>query len=248
VSTGVGNLRGDPTMRIKGFIDTSFVDWDGKIASVVFVPACNFRCPFCFNYRLILHPEKYPDVPDPVIFGFLERNRDFLDGVCISGGEPTIARGLEDFCRKAIDLGMKVKLDTNGSNPRVLRRLASDGLIQYVAMDIKAPPDDRSYRRATGFEAKGALSRVRESASFLIESGIEHEFRTTVVPGMHSERDIEEIAMWIRGTRAYVLQKFQPENAWSRSLRGLPTQGDDEMERLANVARKHLREVRWRGR
>lgn len=235
-------------MLIKGFYDTSFVDWDGKIVSTVFVPTCNFRCPFCFNHDLILHPGKYPDVPESAITGFIGRNRDFLDGVCITGGEPTISRGLEDFCKIVHSIGLKVKLDTNGSRPGVLSRLVSDGLIDYVAMDIKAPPDGRAYSRAVGVRADGILDPVRRSVGFLMGSGMDYEFRTTVVPSLHSERDIEEISKWIRGARSYVLQKFRPENAWRRSLRELQTQGDDEMERLVAIARKYVGNAKWRGR
>jgi pyruvate formate lyase activating enzyme len=235
-------------MRIKGFIDTSFVDWDGKIVSTVFVPRCNFRCPFCFNHGLILHPERYPDIPASVITGFMGRNRDFLDGVCITGGEPTLAGDLEDFCRSAISLGMKVKLDTNGSRPNVLKKLLADGLVHYVAMDIKAPPDDRSYSRAIGVRSAGILDAVMKSVSLLMGSGTDYEFRTTVVPSLHSQGDIQEIAQWIQGARSYVLQKFRPENAWRRCLRELPAQKDSEMEGLVSLAAKYVRNVKWRGR
>ncbi|MGQ9513955.1 MAG: anaerobic ribonucleoside-triphosphate reductase activating protein [Thermoproteota archaeon] len=235
-------------MRIKGFVDTSFVDWDGKIVSTLFVPTCNFRCPFCFNHRLILHPDRYPDIPESTIMNFLDRNRDFLDGVCISGGEPMTARGLREFCRRIKSLGLKIKLDTNGSNPKLLKELVSSGLVNYVAMDVKAPPNDKSYKLATGTSSSRILDLVKESVSFLINSGIEYEFRTTVVPSIHSAKDIEEIAKWIRGARLYVLQKFQPENAWDKRLRKLSSQSDSEMEQLAEVARDHLSIVRWRGR
>jgi len=235
-------------MLIKGFIDTSFVDWDGKIVSTVFVPKCNFRCPFCFNHDLILHPAKYPDVPESAITGFMGRNRDFLDGVCITGGEPTIARGLEGFCRTVHSIGLKVKLDTNGSRPSVLSRLVSEGLVDYVAMDIKAPPDSYAYSRAVGVRADRILDSVRKSVNFLMGSGMDYEFRTTVVPSLHSEQDIQEISKWIQGARSYVLQKFRPENAWRRSLRKLPSQGDGEMERFVGIARKYVGTAKWRGR
>jgi pyruvate formate lyase activating enzyme len=235
-------------MRFKGFVDTSFVDWDGKIVSTLFVPTCNFRCPFCFNHRLILHPEKYPDIAESTITDFLKRNADFLDGVCVTGGEPTTAKGLKEFCQEIISLGLKVKLDTNGTNPGLLEELVSGGLVNYVAMDVKAPPDRRKYGIATGTRSSKVLESVKESISFLLNSGIEYEFRTTVVPSIHSERDIEEIAKWIGGARLYVLQKFQPENAWSKRLRKFPSQSDSEMEQLANIARKHLNLVKWRGR
>jgi len=235
-------------MLIKGFIDTSFVDWDGKIVSTVFVPTCNFRCPFCFNYKLILHPDKYRDVPESAITGFMGRNRDFLDGVCITGGEPTISRGLGDFCRIVHSIGLKVKLDTNGSRPSVLSRLVTDGLVDYVAMDIKAPPDGRAYGRAVGVRAEGILDSVRKSVDFLMGSGMDYEFRTTVVPKLHSEQDIREISKWIRGARSYVLQKFRPENAWRRDLRKLQSQEDGEMEKLVAIAREYVGSAKWRGR
>ncbi|MBO3802267.1 MAG: anaerobic ribonucleoside-triphosphate reductase activating protein [Candidatus Brockarchaeota archaeon] len=235
-------------MRLKGFVDTSFVDWDGKIVSTVFVPTCNLRCPFCFNHQLILHPEKYPDVPESAVTDFLKRNGDFVDGVCVSGGEPTTARGLKRFCQDIVSLGFKVKLDTNGTNPGALIELVSEGLVNYVAMDVKAPPDEKKYGLATGTRSPKVLESVKESVSFLIESGVDHEFRTTVVPSIHSDDDVEEIAKWLRGSRLYVLQKFQPERAWDRRLRKFHSQSDSEMERLASVASRHLGRVKWRGR
>jgi len=235
-------------MLIKGFIETSFVDWDGKIVSTAFVPTCNFRCPFCFNHDLITHPKRYPDVPQSAITDFIGRNRDFLDGVCITGGEPTTSRGLGDFCRTVHSIGLKVKLDTNGSRPRVLSGLVSDGLVDYVAMDIKAPPDGRAYGRAIGVRAGAILDSVKENVEFLMGSGIEYEFRTTVVPKLHSEEDILEIAKWIRGARSYVLQKFRPESAWRSDLRKLQTQEDGEMERLVAIAREYVGSAKWRGR
>jgi len=235
-------------MLIKGFIDTSFVDWDGKIVSTVFVPTCNFRCPFCFNHKLILHPDEYRDVPESTITGFMGRNRDFLDGVCITGGEPTISRGLGDFCGIVHSIGLKVKLDTNGSRPSVLSGLVTDGLVDYVAMDIKAPPDGRAYSRAVGVRSRGILDSVRKSVDFLIGSGIDYEFRTTVVPKLHSDQDIRAISKWIRGARSYVLQKFRPENAWRRGLRKLQSQEDGEMERLVAIASEYVGSAKWRGR
>jgi len=187
-------------------------------------------------------------VPESAITDFIGRNGDFLDGVCITGGEPTISRGLGDFCKIVHSIGLKVKLDTNGSRPGVLSGLVSDGLVDYVAMDIKAPPDGRAYGRAIGVRAERILDPVRKSVDFLMGSGIDYEFRTTVVPSLHSERDIEEIAKWIRGARSYVLQKFRPEKAWRRSLRELQTQGDGEMERLVAIAGKYVGNAKWRGR
>src|SRR5512137_763965 len=125
-------------MDIRGFIPTSLVDWDGKVVSTVFTPKCNFECCFCHNHELVRSPEKFNRIADEDVLKHLQENADFLDGVCITGGEPTLQRDLFEFCEKVKALGLMVKLDTNGTNPLLLKRMIQKKLVDFIAMDVKA--------------------------------------------------------------------------------------------------------------
>lgn len=235
-------------MEIKGFIDTSFVDWDGNIVSTIFLPGCNFRCGFCHNHRLVLEPESFDTIPEEVVFNFLRRNRDFLDGVCITGGEPTLHEDyLRSLCSRIKELGLKVKLDTNGTRPEVLKRLISENLIDYIAMDVKAPLRAESYSRVAGRDVNGSLADIEESIRLIIRSGVDHEFRTTVIKGVHTQSDVEAIASSLRGARRYVLQKFVPHLALSQEFKKMESFTEEEMKALVEAASKHVREVKCRG-
>ena len=195
-------------MDVKGFIDTSFVDWDGKISSVLFLPSCNFRCPFCHNVNLVLCPEKLDTIPLEYIEDQLKQQKGWTDGVCITGGEPTLNNSLPELCSRIKKIGFMVKLDTNGTNPTMLKELLDRKLLDYVAMDIKAPLTTEKYSRATGVNAEKLLENVKESIRLLMESGTDYEFRTTVVPSIHTLDDIKQVCLSLKGCRKYVLQKF----------------------------------------
>ena len=195
-------------MDVKGFIDTSFVDWDGKISSVLFLPSCNFRCPFCHNVNLVLCPEKLDTIPLEYIEDQLKQQKGWTDGVCITGGEPTLNNSLPELCSRIKKIGFMVKLDTNGTNPTMLKELLDRKLLDYIAMDIKAPLTTEKYSRATGVNAEKLLENVKESIRLLMESGIDYEFRTTVVPSIHTLDDIKQVCLSLKGCRKYVLQKF----------------------------------------
>ena len=229
-------------MQVKGFIETSFVDWDGRISSVVFTPGCNFRCPFCHNAGLVLKPEEYEDYPVEEIFKFLKKHNDFIDGVVITGGEPTLQSDLKEFCRAIKALGIGIKLDTNGTNPAVLKQLVDENLVDYVAMDYKAPIDE--YKKAIGVDFD--TGKVKESVSILMDSDINYEFRSTVVPGMHTKLDVEKISEELKGAKLLVLQKFFPGHCLDPSLNSLKPQTDEEMEELKQTAEKNVN-AKWRG-
>ena len=195
-------------MDIKGFITESFGDWDGEASSVIFLPKCNFRCPFCHNVNLVLYPEKLETVPFEYIEDQFKQQKNWTIRVCITGGEPTLHKDLPELCSRLKKMGFIVKLDTNGTNPSMLKELIDRKLVDYVAMDIKAPLNLEKYSKATGVKAEKMLENVKESIKQLLESDIDYEFRTTVVPTLHNEEDITQICRSLEGCRKYVLQKF----------------------------------------
>ena len=197
-------------VEIKGFLETSFVDWPGKICSVIFLPHCNFRCPYCHNHRLILHPEQLTSIPLSDILDRLNTLKDWIDGICVTGGEPTQQPRLPLLIRKIKEHGFRVKLDTNGSNPQMLEHLIGSGAVDFVSMDVKAPLDPFSYRRAVGRTVD--LTLILSSIELLKKGKVEHEFRMTVVPGVHTEEDILLLGRQLRAGRRVSLQNFNPEN------------------------------------
>jgi pyruvate formate lyase activating enzyme len=228
-------------MEIKGFIDLSLVDWDGKLSSVIFLPRCNFRCPFCHNYTLVLHPEKEKTIPFERVKDHLRKQKGWLDGVCITGGEPTLHSDLPEFCSTLKDTDLLVKIDTNGTHPRMIKGLIKKGLVDYIAMDIKAPMTAEKYSKAIGVNAKNFLGKVKETVGILLDSGIDYEFRTTAVPTLHSEKDIEEISRDIKDCKKYVLQKFDVsigKKTLDPAFSELKPFTDEEMRAFLTVARK----------
>lgn len=197
-------------VEIKGFLETSFVDWPGKICAVIFLPYCNFRCPYCHNHHLVLHPDDYASIPLEDILNRLSTLKDWIDGICVTGGEPTLHPRLAPLIREIKDHGFQVKLDTNGSNPQMLEQLMEAGEIDFVSMDVKAPLDLFSYRRSVGTVIDIAL--ILRSIELLKKGRVEHEFRMTVVPGFHTEEDLLLLARQLRAGRRLILQNFNPEN------------------------------------
>lgn len=198
-------------MEIKGFIGVSLIDWDGKVSSVIFLPSCNLRCPFCYNTKLVLQSSQMPTVPLEKILNYLKKNRGWIDGVVITGGEPTIHMDLPILCQEIKKLDFSVKLDTNGTNPKMIKDLISRGLIDYIAMDVKAPFTEEKYSKASGVNITALLTKIEQTTRTLLESGIDYEFRTTLVPTLHTESDIREICEKIKGCKKYVLQNFRAD-------------------------------------
>lgn len=191
-------------MNICGLQKTTLLDFPGHVAAVVFTGGCNFQCPFCHNSSLISGPG--PDqLEQKEVLAFLNRRRSILQGLCITGGEPTLQPDLEDFIRAVRALGLKIKLDTNGYRPQVLKDLCRKGLIDYVAMDIKAGKEH--YKKASGLEAPD-MERISGSIAFLLEDHVPYEFRTTAVKGIHTAEDFRQIGSWIQGASAYFIQNF----------------------------------------
>jgi len=206
-------------IEIKGFLETSFLDWPGKLCSVLFLPHCNFRCPYCHNHPLVFHPEQYSTIPLEDILGRLHSLKNWIDGVCLTGGEPTLHADLPFLIREIKRYRFLVKLDTNGSNPQMLENLMETGEIDFISMDVKAPLDPFRYSRSIGLPIN--LKPVLESIEILKGGKVEYEFRMTVVPGLHSEEDIQTLGNQLRVGRRFILQNFNPENPLDPSLKNI---------------------------
>ena len=208
-----------PRVEIKGFLETSFLDWPGEVASVLFLAGCNFRCPFCHNHGLVLNPREYESLEWADVRDRLSGMAGWVDGVVISGGEPTLSPGLGDLIVEIKKLGLKVKLDTNGSRPNVLAGLLADGRLDHVAMDVKSELEEDAYARCAG--RSGFLEPVKTSLDILNSADIPYTLRTTVVPGLHDEESIMRLAGQLRFAPVWNLQKFSPENTLDCSYRSL---------------------------
>lgn len=193
-------------MKIYGLNKTTLLDYPGKVAATIFIGGCNFRCPFCHNSSLIFPDQTLPGIPQEDILAFLKKRRKIIEGVCVTGGEPTLHKELFNLLRKIRELDLSIKIDTNGSNPAFLKQLVKEGLADEIAMDIKSSPEN--YHILNGI-SNYELSAINESIAFLMEGNIEYEFRTTVVRELHTEKDFIQIGKWLSGAKAYYLQAYR---------------------------------------
>lgn len=199
-------------MQIHGLNKTTLLDYPGHVACTVFTGGCNFRCPFCHNADLVLAAHTQPTISEETFFTFIKKRAGILEGVCITGGEPLLQADLTDFIRRIRSFGLKVKLDTNGYLPDKLNELLKEGLLDYVAMDIKSSRS--GYPSAAGLSADSFdYGRISESISLLMHSGIPYEFRTTVVAGLHTPEDFDGIADMIAGCNHYYLQSYEEKDS-----------------------------------
>ena len=202
-------------MIICGMEKFSMVDYDGYIACTVFTKGCNFLCPFCHNSSLVTGDAV--EIPEEEVFDYLTKRKGLVDAVCITGGEPTLQKGLREFIVKVRELGYKVKLDTNGTRPDVLSALLTEGLLDYVAMDVKT--DFESYPDVICVFDDKLIAKVRESVEILKASKIDYEFRTTATAEYHSEANYKKIAEIVRGAKRFYVQKFKEgENNLTQGL------------------------------
>jgi pyruvate formate lyase activating enzyme len=191
-------------LPIKGFQKSSMIDFPGKMCSIVFVADCNFRCPYCHNPDLILKTE-LPVIDQNLIFEYLESKSKWIDGVCITGGEPTIHQALPEFCKKVKSSGFLVKVDTNGTNPEMLGNLVKEKIIDFIAMDVKGPLE--RYEEIVRVPVN--KNDIQRSIDIIRKSGLDYEFRTTVAPKLLKEQDLLSMGKWLRGSKMYVLQQFR---------------------------------------
>ncbi len=228
-------------MTIEGLQKLTLLDYPGKTACTVFLGGCNYRCPFCHNYELAAGPLE-PLMEEEALLSFLKKRQGLLDGVCVTGGEPLLREELPAFIRKVKALGYLVKVDTNGTFPDRLKALAAEGLLDYVAMDIKNAP--ARYRSTAGVE-NPLLERVRESVAFLLSGPVDYEFRTTVIKGLHRLEDMAEISRWIQGARRYFLQQFRVSDQVPDPA--LEAYAPGEMRQLLQVVQKAVPSAQLRG-
>lgn len=227
---------------IRGFLPSTLIDWPGRIAAMVFLPHCNFRCGYCHSGAL-LQRDTNEQIPFAQVNQYLQDKRKWIDGVVICGGEPTLHEELPALCRRFKDLGYPVKLDTNGSRPDVLRRLIDSGLIGGVSMDVKTTLDQRMVELARAEIDPEAIDR---SITLLQESDIEVEFRTTCCPAFVDQEVIGWIARRIGPQATYVLQRFEPQHCIAETFRSMQPYRDPEMEHLLEVAKRHCPKARLR--
>lgn len=232
-------------MKYAGMIKQSLVDYPGEIATVLFTRGCNLRCPFCHNPDLLMKPKivvKPIDIEE--VLDFMVKRRGFLDGVVISGGEPTLNEDLPADIARLKALGFLVKLDTNGSNPAMLEGLLRHKLLDYVAMDIKAPLDYKKYRLACGRLSSEDFFSIRSSVQLLKNAATRVEFRTTVVPVLHSQDDILEIARYIQGAGLYTLQQFNPRLTLEPGFSRVVPYSKQDMQAFADQCNSLVKEIR----
>jgi pyruvate formate lyase activating enzyme len=195
-------------MNFKGIQKTTLIDYPGKVACILFTGGCNFNCPFCYNKDLVKNPEKLPTITQSQALEFLEKRKKYLEGLVITGGEPTLHQQLPEFIAKTKKIGYKIKLDTNGTNPKMIEKLIHEKLVDYFAMDIKTSFEN--YEKACG--TKTDIEKIKKSVKIIMKSGIDYEFRSTIMPHYYTQKDAQKIAQDLKGAKKYFLQAFNEMN------------------------------------
>jgi len=230
-------------MLLGGLQKMTLIDYPGKIAATVFTVGCNFRCPFCHNPELVLstqlsvHSKSQNEEQVKSFFEFLKTRQGKLDGICITGGEPTLQPDLVEFIARIKKMGFAVKLDSNGTRPDILKELFDKKLVDYVAMDIKASLEN--YEKVCN--TKLDLERTKLSVDLIKNSGVDYEFRTTVVPGLHTEEEFKKVAEWLNGSQRYVLQKY--EEILDNSLRDKIKGKEIDLEKIKKIMETTIEDV-----
>jgi pyruvate formate lyase activating enzyme len=221
----------------------SLIDYPGNICLTIFTGGCNYRCPFCHNADLVLSPEKLRTIPIPAVLAEARKRSKMIDGIAITGGEPLMCADITDLIAPIKEMGLKVKLDTNGAYPEALSRLLENGMLDYVAMDIKTSPG--KYGIASGIG--GSFEPVKKSAELLRGASIDYEFRTTAVPGLVEAEDVAGMGEWLRGAKNYYLQQFVPEGSLSQEFRKKKPHPPEKLEEFRRLAERYFLNVGVRG-
>jgi len=229
-------------MKIGGIQKLTLIDYPGKVSATIFTFGCNFRCKFCHNSDLVEPNLFFHEIKIDEILKFLEKRKKVLDGVVITGGEPTIHTDLPNFIKKIKDMGYCVKLDTNGSNPKMLADLIEKKLVDYIAMDIKAPMG--LYNEIARIDVD--QQAIRQSVGILLEEKIDYEFRTTAYPKLNSEEFVM-IGSWIDGAKRFWIQQFRNTSTLDKTFQSLKPHSETKLEEIAEIMKKYVKEVGIRG-
>ena len=229
-------------MDIYGLEKLSLVDYDGFVAATVFTGSCNFKCGFCHNSALVLDYKTLPPIAESEILSYLKKRKGILEGLCITGGEPTLNPDLPEFIKKVKDIGYSVKVDTNGTNPEMVKLLVKEGLADYFAIDIKN--DRENYAEIIGFKTFDT-QKIEKTVEFLLSGQVGYEFRTTLIAEYHKAENIRRIGEWIKGADKYFMQKFKSgDNCISQDLSPVP---EKEAQEFAEIVRPFVKAVSLRG-
>jgi pyruvate formate lyase activating enzyme len=236
-------------VNICGYLKTSLIEWPGKISSVVFVPGCNFRCPFCHNKDLVLYLGKLPSISQEEIFSDLKGRKKWIDGIAVTGGEPTLQSNLPGFLEEIKDLGFLTMVETNGTLPGVLDNLINKGLVDRVAMDVKGPLDGR-YERISNVKCE--MSNIESSIKLIVTSGVEYELRTTVVPTLLIKKDLVDLAKQFVAiiqtpSLSWFLQQFQPKNCLNPAFEKIRPYSQKYLEEILSTVKKYIPNAQLRG-
>ena len=225
---------GQPAPGIKGVLETSFIDWPGRTCAMLFLGGCNFRCPFCHNHPLVLQATELKTLDEDITLIKLTSLKNWLGGICISGGEPTLDPELPNLLRRLKKDGWPAKLDTNGSRPEILEQLLAEDLLDMVSMDVKAPLIQEKYNQCAGTSVD--LEKIKKSIMLLKQSAVDHEFRMTVLPRFHSAADVADWATRLEGSKLK-LQNFSPRSTMDPAFardKSFPTNIFEELQKLTH--------------
>lgn len=225
-------------MRINGFIGVSLIEYPNKISSVIYTSPCNFKCPFCHNPGLVFVNDTTIDEND--ILDDIKERVSFIDGVSITGGEPLLQDNLFGFLREIKDAGLLVKIDTNGYLPEKVRMLIDEGLVDYIAMDIKTSL--KKYAFASGIDID--ITRIKNSIATIMQSKIDYEFRTTAVPGIVDENDFEEIGELIKGAKSFSIQQFDNSMTLDSNFKNAKPYSEDVLQKFSDIMKKYVKKVK----
>ncbi len=231
-------------MYLASFEKFTLVDYPGKIAATVFTQGCNFRCPFCHNPELVFEykssqTNSLSNSQENSFFNLLKKRKGKLEAVCITGGEPTLQPDLLDFMKKIKEMDYLVKLDTNGTKPEVIEKALKENIVDYIAMDIKHSLE--KYEKAIGIKTN--LGKISQSVEIIKNSGIDYEFRTTVVPGIHQKEDFQDIARWLEGSQKYYLQEYREGKILDPSLTTKTSSHNLDLEEIKKILQAKIKFV-----
>ena len=238
----VGSNPVASVMRILGFQKLTLLDYPGKVACTIFIGGCNFCCPFCHNAELVINPNEQPEISKDKIFSTLKKRQGILEGVCVTGGEPTLFPELKEFLKKIKELGYAIKLDTNGYRPEELIALVEAGLVDYVAMDIKN--SSTKYTETVGLDEM-EVAKIQKSIEFLKRDTVDYEFRTTVVKELHTPADMEEIGRLLNGARQYFIQSYREADQVISTI--FSSYDKTELEKMRDIVKPYVKHVELRG-